>query len=81
VVNTTVKIDEQLGGINISRAFTASDSPCNPIPQSATPATRDYFLIKGNKRKKKKNRPSRKILSKSHPSPAGIRFWGEEDLK
>jgi hypothetical protein len=56
-----------------------SGSQCNPSPQRATPATRDNFLIKGNQRKKRRTkfRPSRKILSKSHPFPAGIRFWGE----
>jgi hypothetical protein len=74
VVNTTVKIDEQLGGINISRAFTASDSPCNPIPQSATPATRDYFLIKGNQRKKKKIVLHEKFYRKVTPPQRGYVF-------
>jgi hypothetical protein len=58
--------------------FGYSGSRCNRISQSATPATRDYFLSKGNQRKKRRTkfRPLRKNLSQSHPSPAGIRFGG-----
>jgi RNA polymerase sigma-70 factor (ECF subfamily) len=71
---TTTKVNE----LRVVLREISNDSQCNPISQRATPATRDYFLIKGNQSKKRRTkfRPSRKILSKSHPSPAGIRLGG-----
>jgi hypothetical protein len=55
-----------------------SGSQCNPIPQSATPATRDYFLIKGNQRKKRRTklRPSQKKIIEKPPLPSGDTFLG-----